>query len=1822
MALEWTSTCKDCGEKFGYSDSSYQLGNQRGLSRPERCPKCRYLHTREIGTLGLSHFELTPIRPIPADGLKPAELGGLARPKRVHDQKEKPPKFDFNKFAIKDEHIWEYFTILQRHQITVIVAPTGSGKSTLLPYRLMMPPTGLPENLLTRHGQIIITQPRIQATRNIPAFVAEELHGSSLGAGYDVGFRHSGSPATDWRNKLVYMTDGSLINMIVRNELGRVSVIMIDEAHERSLNIDLILGLLKTQLPRYPHLKLIIASATINTQLFLEYYGGPKGFNPDTHKNTTDEGDFYDNQAIAQTLMTSPVGFYGFPGKRQHPVETRYRADNPIPETQMSGRMPEEVADKAVEILLAMEEGTEKARGDILAFLQGEKPIEQAVAGILERIETNYRLAGKVDVLPLYTTLPQHQQDFALKPKKNKNRLRVVISTNVAETSLTVEGIVHVIDSGLINEAQWDPKTQTTYVLPKLHSQAGCKQRWGRAGRVQAGIAHCLYTETQFKNFPAYTEPEITRSPLDQIVLTAKAAGVDDISQFDWIQRPSEAELARTPQALKQMGALDAQGDLTDHGLELRSTAEELDFANLMILADRFGCAIEMASLLAMQKQGGYTQFLLWDKAWDAPTKQAVHRIHLGLQGPCLDDVEFYLKLWAAWETAGEQRNLWADRYFVNGKLLNIAATEREAMLQGISGHKKDNQTRSIDFDLLWRLRIVITYGLPNRVYQLTNPAPHGQSMNEDASYTSYMADPLASPELIELHANAKVEIDPSSVCFGQFPAHFVCGVRRRIRRRTSPQKDPETIITAAFLTLIKPEWLQCIGKPAVFVARLLAAETRSATGDLLRTTLPARLRIDQTYPLGTTWIYTSDDHVFGKLTETKNTEAYPPRLLTGKSYEDIQAYDGLEILTAEKQLNPKAGLRNMPVILAPDEEAETPLWTDMVDDGDEEEASPMVLHIPTPEKLTLPAKLRKASLPTNQPTEVVVVGYDLSEEQSAKVIVEILPTPTQFELFAQKYKIGQDIQVVVREIETYVHDFLAYLIVYELETGLEIVLDPYDASLIGRNFAFLMLQPGNKLSATIEVIDHTAKRVRVTRLRASEAAIRTLMGTNKERIVDAQIMDVSDIGLFVWLDPMNTADYTPCAAFAHLKQLPIRPDEMALGQSCKVKITPRQLKKRPLTRTIKLQNDFIGKLQNHHWPKDFQWDGLHQTLTLNRPMTYGERLVLLGLISDGEWQRAINLLFRRSNELEVRIIDMTGIQELVPYQQTQQPVKGKILRVTDYEVIVSLPNGFEARVSKQDALYDSTAKLTDHFKEGNTYDTRVKTIDLEQGKADLTLRRPEDNPLRDYNTGQIVYGTVSKILTDGVLIQLSHGVYGKVFKDNLSWRRIEDISKFFPVGQRVTAQIVTVDLGKSHMTLTLRLPENDPIKKYALNQRTQGVVVGFAKDSGAFVELEPGVEGYLHINEASVSNTDNIRKVLTQNQQVFVRITEINYTERRLRVTIRGLYESELQLPLSHIRLVIGRGGTTIKEIMSTTQTAIQVDDDGACLIQGMAEIAIQQATQRIKDILKTRIVTLHISQAQIPLLIGKGGATIKGLNQPTVQVEHSDGIVTIIASDNRSLQNTIEKIREVISYCNAVIEVPTGMMGRLIGPQGTNIKRIQAETYVFINTPRDNSGRVEIKGQSRQAVEQAVQQIQYAVGNVNYITFDEQVLPPVMDVPASQPLVPRPRKSVSQTPILSRSTPTPTPPHSVPITVPPTSHPRQFSAQLSVTADGLQKLMRKQSGLLGWLFGGGQSALEKIQLATGTQIQVNSASGIVTIVGKTQATVNQAMSQIRNSI
>jgi hypothetical protein len=275
MAKEWEVLCKKCGkEKVRYSGMMYEKMEEFGQSRLEYCEKCRIELALQKMTMGAAYFSAR-MRPDadPAEVI-PGELGMVYHPVRPHIEVEVPAKFDPKDFGATPDKVVELYNWfrIKGHQVAVVIGPTGSGKSTALPYWLVFPPEGVPKDFFTRDGQILITQPRIMATTSIAEYLGI-LFGSSVGKGFDIGYRYSKDRNSDRFNAAYLATDGTLINMIKGGQLGDLSVVMVDEAHERSTNIDLILRLLKDQIPFYPHLKVLIVSATINKDLFLDYFG-------------------------------------------------------------------------------------------------------------------------------------------------------------------------------------------------------------------------------------------------------------------------------------------------------------------------------------------------------------------------------------------------------------------------------------------------------------------------------------------------------------------------------------------------------------------------------------------------------------------------------------------------------------------------------------------------------------------------------------------------------------------------------------------------------------------------------------------------------------------------------------------------------------------------------------------------------------------------------------------------------------------------------------------------------------------------------------------------------------------------------------------------------------------------------------------------------------------------------------------------------------------------------------------------------------------------------------------------------------------------------------------------------------------------------------------------------------------------------------------------------------------------------------------------------------------------------------------------------------
>lgn len=709
----WTAVCKDCGKPFSYSDAVHQQRLRKGLSAPERCQEHRQRHGLETRAIGSSHFGLTPLdRPNILGG---RFLGSFDRTDRATPSMSvispDPSGLDL---GLRDEHIEEIYKAVEANRVLVIVAPTGSGKSTLVPYRLLspLPSSGLSPDHFTPHGRpIVVTQPRRIATSDIPGVIAEKMHGSKVGPGCEIGYRHGQDrDQTDPWNRLVFVTDGTLLNWLTEHRAADFSIVIVDEAHERSTTIDLILGLMRSELVRFPHLRLIILSATIHADRFAQYYE-----------------DVLPGRVWVRDFKESQKSF----GYKVH-----WWNQGPLQAAQMIDAL----ASKVVELLRSTTDG------GILGFLPGEFEINKAVSLISERLDR--AIFERTIILPLYSTLEKSERDKAtaiVAPVKVGQRRftprRVVIATNIAETSLTIPDVSHVVDTGLIKESVWDPVTRTEGLETRWHSQAGCRQRWGRAGRTRPGTVHTLYTEEQFSSFEPHTAPAVVRECLDDAFIKAKRAGVTDFNSFPWLDSPSKAEQTRVQTVSRQRHLIDEEGDLTDVGSEVfdlyqrigrhvgdsaGAASRTLDMATLLLLADKFACLVEASSFLVLLQYLGDNRYrrseglFLFDAAWPVDKRDNLTRVQSSLCSGCSDDLDLALKIFALHEGIEiDGRRFggagWAEQRGLNAAALDDAVLARDAILGAFIRDAKDRGTRAIDFALTGRLRYLVAAAWPDR---------------------------------------------------------------------------------------------------------------------------------------------------------------------------------------------------------------------------------------------------------------------------------------------------------------------------------------------------------------------------------------------------------------------------------------------------------------------------------------------------------------------------------------------------------------------------------------------------------------------------------------------------------------------------------------------------------------------------------------------------------------------------------------------------------------------------------------------------------------------------------------------------------------------------------------------------------------------------------------------------------------------------------------------------------------------------------------------------------------------------------------------------
>ncbi|EMN6201166.1 ATP-dependent RNA helicase HrpA [Vibrio vulnificus] len=462
----------------------------------------------------------------------------------VEQRSRHQPKIEYPEILPVSQKKDDIADAIAHHQVVIVAGETGSGKTTQLPKICAELGRG-------KFGLIGHTQPRRLAARSVANRIAEEME-TQLGdfVGYKVRFNDQISENT----QIKLMTDGILLAEIQHDRfLNQYDTIIIDEAHERSLNIDFILGYLKELLPRRPDLKVIITSATIDPERFSNHFGG------------------------APIIEVSG---------RTYPVETRYR---PL------GGETEDDRDQLEGIFDAVDELCDEGLGDILIFMNGEREIRDTADALAKR------KLKDTEIVPLYARLSAGEQNKIFQPHTGR---RIVLATNVAETSLTVPGIKYVIDPGTARISRYSYRTKVQRLPIEPVSQASANQRKGRCGRVQEGICIRLYSEDDFNSRPEFTDPEILRINLASVILQMTALGLGDIEAFPFVEAPDKRNILDGVRLLEELGAInsnakDPKKRLTAVGKQLARLPIDPRLARMVLEAPRLGCLKEVMIIAA-----------------------------------------------------------------------------------------------------------------------------------------------------------------------------------------------------------------------------------------------------------------------------------------------------------------------------------------------------------------------------------------------------------------------------------------------------------------------------------------------------------------------------------------------------------------------------------------------------------------------------------------------------------------------------------------------------------------------------------------------------------------------------------------------------------------------------------------------------------------------------------------------------------------------------------------------------------------------------------------------------------------------------------------------------------------------------------------------------------------------------------------------------------------------------------------------------------------------------------------------------------------------
>ncbi|KAI0653666.1 P-loop containing nucleoside triphosphate hydrolase protein [Cubamyces menziesii] len=624
----------------------------------------------------------------------------------------------------------DFLKIFTKNQIIVMVGETGSGKTTQIPQFVCY--SDLPH---TKGKMVACTQPRRVAAMSVAKRVADEMD-VPLGkqVGYSIRFEDMTEPGTTF---MKYMTDGMLLREAMNDhELSRYSTIILDEAHERTLATDILMGLLKGIARRRSDLKIVIMSATLDAQKFQRYFSleGPE----------------------------KPAPLFKVPG-RTHPVEVFYTQE-PEPD----------YCEAAIRTVLMIHRAEEP--GDILLFLTGEEEIEDACRKI--KLEADDLLnqdpdsVGPLVCIPLYSSLPPQQQQRIFDPAPPPRvpggppGRKVIVSTNIAETSLTIDGIVYVVDPGFFKQKVYNPRIRVESLLVTPISKASAQQRAGRAGRTRPGKCFRLYTEKDFMTeLEEQTHPEILRTNLANTVLELAKLGVKDLVHFDYVDAPAPETLMRALELLNYLAALDDEGNLTALGSIMAEFPLDPQMAKMLISSPEFNCSNEILTIVAM---------LSVPNVWLRPPNQRkeADAAKAMLTVPDGDHLTL-MNVYNNYVNNKHDKN-WCWNNYLSARALMQAENVRSQLLRTMERYEIDLVTTQDERRLWTNIRKALVCGFFMQV------------AHKEGEKNAYLT--VKDNQVVQLHPSCGLDTSPEWVIFNE----FVLTTKPYIRT----------------VTEVRPEWL------------------------------------------------------------------------------------------------------------------------------------------------------------------------------------------------------------------------------------------------------------------------------------------------------------------------------------------------------------------------------------------------------------------------------------------------------------------------------------------------------------------------------------------------------------------------------------------------------------------------------------------------------------------------------------------------------------------------------------------------------------------------------------------------------------------------------------------------------------------------------------------------------------------------------------------------------------------------------------------------------------------------------------------------------